>query len=159
MHFLTVTKGINQQVSYNAIAQLRAKWLLNTYYDDKGNQYFSLNDTSFNYLNSLNPTVIANYTTSIIQNFAFEYPKPTQIELLNIHQSQQSDHEIKLLTIENFKNQKNRNVFDKVVSILTLFATLLTLLFLLFPNQFKIHLDKITSKIATEIPAEKPLIK
>lgn len=159
MHFLTKVKGIKKQESYFAISQLRAKWLLNTYYDNKGNQYFALNSTSISYLNSLNSTVTVNYTTSIIQNFALEYPKPTQLELLNIKQAQQNDHEIKLLTIENLKNQKSKNTFDKGIAVLTLISTLLTLLYLIFPNQFKQHLDKITSKIATVIPAEKPLIK
>ena len=158
MNFLT-SQGINQQESYFAISQLRAKYLLNTYYDYRGNQYFTLNNISINYLNSLGSNVTVNYTNTTVQNFAFQYPKPTQIELQNIEQAKRYDEEIKTLTIENFNLQKTKSTFDKVISVSTLIATMLTLLYLLFPNQFAKCLDIITSKMATEIPNEKPVKK
>ena len=158
MNFLT-SQGINQQESYFAISQLRAKYLLNTYYDYRGNQYFTLNSIGTDYLHSLGSNITVNYATTTVQNFAFEYPKPTQIELENIEQSRRYDEEIKRLTIDNFNLQKRKSTFDKIISVSTLITTILTLLYLLFPIQFAKCLDIITSKIATEIPNEKPVKK
>lgn len=112
MNFIT-SQGTSQQDAYFAIYQLRAKMLLDTHTDERGNQYFTITPIGTNYLNS-----IANNQFQT-QNNQIASRTLSIDEIAYLNQNKKQDKEIIDLTLENFKIQKRMYWLTIIAVIIT----------------------------------------